>query len=291
MEEVVERLDDLLRLALAQQAVVDEDARQLVADRLVHEQRRDGGVDAAGERAEHALAARPAARMRSTCSSITAAGVHDGRGAGDLVEEVLQHVLAVRRVHDLGMELDAVELPRVDPRTRRPACARTWRRLARPRAARRPCRGATSRRLLDAAARRRAGRPTMRMSVLPNSPDAGAVDPAAELERQQLRAVTDAERRDAELEDRGVELRRAVGVDRRRPAGEDQRDRVAPPDLVDRRAVRDELRVDARLAHAPRDQLRVLAAEIDDEHGALLRRGLRLQRDDLSRAGNSARPS
>ena len=49
------------------------------------------------------------ARMRSTCSSITAAGVHVGRRAGDAVEEVLQHLLAVRRVHDLGVELDAVE--------------------------------------------------------------------------------------------------------------------------------------------------------------------------------------
>ena len=59
-EVLAERLDDLLRLVLAQQAVVDEDARELVADRLVHEQRGDGGVDAAGERAEHALARRPA---------------------------------------------------------------------------------------------------------------------------------------------------------------------------------------------------------------------------------------
>ena len=57
MEVAAERLDDLLRLVLAQQAVVDEDAGELVADRLVDEQRRDGGVDAARERAEHALAA------------------------------------------------------------------------------------------------------------------------------------------------------------------------------------------------------------------------------------------
>ena len=47
-----------------------------------------------------------------TCSSITAAGVHVGRYAGDAVEEVLEHLLAVRRVHDLGVELDAVEAPR-----------------------------------------------------------------------------------------------------------------------------------------------------------------------------------
>ena len=52
-----EVLLDLLGLALAQQPVVDEDAGQLVADRLLHQGRCDGGVDAAGERAEDAVLA------------------------------------------------------------------------------------------------------------------------------------------------------------------------------------------------------------------------------------------
>jgi hypothetical protein len=45
----------------------------------------------------------------------------------------------------------------------------------------------------------------------------------------------------------------------------------------------DELGVDAALAHAARDQLRVLAAEVDDEDGTLF--GCRLgdgERDDLA---------
>ena len=78
MEVAAEGLDDLLGLVLAQQAVVDEDARQLVADRLVDEQRRDGRVDAAGERAQRRARDPTCARIRSTCSSITAAGVHVG---------------------------------------------------------------------------------------------------------------------------------------------------------------------------------------------------------------------
>ena len=46
--------------------------------------------------------------------------------------------------------------------------------------------------------------------------------------------------------------------------------------------MRDELRVDAALAHAPRDQLRVLPAEIQNEHRPLLRPGLAdRKRDDL----------
>ena len=55
--------------------------------------------------------------------------------------------------------------------------------------------------------------------------------------------------------------------------------------------MRDELRVDPRLANAARDQLRVLAAEVDDEHGPLLGERFRAQRNDLSSGGNSARPS
>ena len=54
---VAEGGDDLLALVLAHQAVVDEHAGELIADRAVHEQRRDRGVDAAGEPADHAALA------------------------------------------------------------------------------------------------------------------------------------------------------------------------------------------------------------------------------------------
>ena len=110
VEVLAERLDDLLRLVLAQQSVVDEDARELVADRLVHEQRRDRGVDAAGERAEHALRA----DLRADALDLLLDHRRRrprGRRLGDLVEEVLQQLHPVRRVHDLGVELHAVQRP------------------------------------------------------------------------------------------------------------------------------------------------------------------------------------
>ena len=52
LELVAERGDDLLALVLAHEAVVDEHARQLVADRAVDEQRRDARVDAARQAAD-----------------------------------------------------------------------------------------------------------------------------------------------------------------------------------------------------------------------------------------------
>ena len=111
---------------------------------------------------------------------------------------------------------------------------------------------------------------------------ARALDGAAEVARHQLHAVADAERRDPEREDLRVEVGRAVRVHGGRAAREDERCGVARRDLRRREPVPHELRVDPRLAHAPRDQLAVLPAEIDDEDRAVFRRGLgRRERDDL----------
>ena len=87
VEMLAERLHDLCRLVLAQEAVVDEDAGQLVADRA-------GGRAAPRPpsrrrpRARRAPRCEPTcARIRSTCSSMTAVAVPRGieprpRGAG-----------------------------------------------------------------------------------------------------------------------------------------------------------------------------------------------------------------
>ena len=123
---------------------------------------------------------------------------------------------------------------------------------------------------------------------------ARALDGAAEVARHELHAVADAERRDPEREDLGVEIRRAVGVHGGGAAGEDQRRRVPSRDLRGRQPVSDELRVDPRLAHAARDQLAVLPPEVDDEDRTFLRRGLgSRERNDLrhQRRGSSGRPS
>ena len=67
---------DLLALVLAHDAVVDEHAGQLVADRRVHEQRRDGRVDAAAQAADDLARRRPARGSAAICSSTIDAAVH-----------------------------------------------------------------------------------------------------------------------------------------------------------------------------------------------------------------------
>ena len=173
MEVPLEGLDHLRRLVLAHQAVVDVDAGELVADRLVDEQRGDRGVDPARERAEDALLADLGA---DALDLLLDHGRRrpGGPRAGDAVEEVLQHLLAVRRVHDLGVELDAVEaaLRRLEGGDRRRLGAAGDGR--RPRAARSRSRGGSSSRSAPPGGPRRARRPRG-TTVLPNSPR-GALD-------------------------------------------------------------------------------------------------------------------
>ena len=123
VEVVAEGGDHLLALVLAHQTVVDEHAGQAVADRLVDEQRGDARVDAAGQRAERA------AVTDLLADALDLLLDHRARapgavGAADVDQEVAQHLLAVRRVHDLRVELDAVDaalgrLDRGDRRRRR----------------------------------------------------------------------------------------------------------------------------------------------------------------------------
>ena len=62
-----------------------------------------------------------------------------------------------------------------------------------------------------------------------------------------------------------VQLRRPGRVHRRRAAAQDQALRRAPAHLVDADVVRQQLGEHAELAHAARDQLRVLAAVVEDD--------------------------
>ena len=103
----------------------------------------------------------------------------------------------------------------------------------------------------------------------------GREDVAAELVGHQLRAVADAEDGDAAGPDGRVGPRRVRVVDRVRAARQDDRARAAPLELVVRRVVRQQLRVDVELADAPRDELRELAAEVEDDDGLAVDGGRR----------------
>src|SRR5262249_41297135 len=93
---------------------------------------------------------------------------------------------------------------------------------------------------------------------LPELRDAGRLDRAPQVAGHELHPVADAERRNAELEDLRVDVRSALRIDGSRTSGEHERDGTASQDLVGRQSVAHELREDARLTDAARDQLAVL---------------------------------
>ena len=100
-----------------------------------------------------------------------------------------------------------------------------------------------------------------------------------------LEPVADAEHGNAELEDAGIERRRPRLVHARRTTAQDDARGMLRGDLGGRDRVRHDLAVHAGLAHAASDQLRVLRAEVDDEHGGL--RCLRSRRTPSS-TGNAS---
>ena len=101
----------------AQQAVVDEHAGEPVADGPLHQRRGDRGVDAAGQPADRPAVADLGADPLDLL--VDDVGRRPGRpSAGDVVQEVLEHLLAVLGVQHLGVELHAGQ-PAVDVLERR----------------------------------------------------------------------------------------------------------------------------------------------------------------------------
>ena len=269
-QRVAEARLDLLALARAQQAVVDEEAVQALADRAVEQHRDHRRVDAAGH-AAHDLAIADALAQRGDLRGDEL--VH-GPGAvqpRDLRQEVLEQAPAELGVHDLGVELDAVQLARA-VRHRRERAARRGREHVEAR-----------RELRDQVAvahpdRARAGHAVeqrirgvraheLRAPVLAaRLVSRRGLDATAERLHQELQPVADPEHGHALREQLRVELRRVLGEHARGSAGQHDgagRELAHALDLDPRR---DDLAVDVQLADPPRDELCELRAVVDDDY-------------------------
>ena len=98
----------LIALAEPQQAVVDEDAGELVADGAVEQGGDHAGIDAAGESEQHLVGADLGADAGDAVFDDVARGPEPS-AAADVVDEALDDALALAGVGDLGVELHAVE--------------------------------------------------------------------------------------------------------------------------------------------------------------------------------------
>ena len=266
---LAERLDDLLGLVMPEEAVVDEDARQIVADGPVDEHRRRRGIDPAGEPADGPrlsdLVPYPLDRVGNDVDRRPL-----GPAAAGLEEEVLEDLHPVLRVPDLGMELDpeTALLPVFErddgDRGRLGGDLEAFREgedgvsVARPGLLLVGRAGEEALVALD---------DQVGAAVLPDldGPHLPALD-----ERHELHPVTDAEHRNSEVEEVRLHARSALLVDAVGTAREDDALGVLGPYLLYGRVIRDHLRVDAAFPDAARDQLRVLPSEVEyQDHGSL----------------------
>ena len=101
---------DLLGFPLPQQTMIDKDAGQLATDCALHQSRRHSGVDAAREPADDVLA--PDLLLDGHYGFLDDIGRSPIRSAAsDVVQEMLQDLLAMFGVHYLRVPLDAGKAP------------------------------------------------------------------------------------------------------------------------------------------------------------------------------------
>ncbi len=261
---------DLLALALAHQAVVDVHAGEPVADRPLDERGGHGRVDTAGQAADRVPAVTDLAldRLHLLLDDVDH---RPGRAAArDLQQEVLEHLLPVLGVHDLGVPLDASQaavdrFEGGDRRHRRGGeYVEAGRRSGHGVAVGHP-HGVLGR---DLGEQRPGDAHDHRCPAVLARTRVGHGPP--ERLRHQLEPVAHAEDRHPRREDRGVDARGALGVDRRRPPGEDDRLRLPRQHLGHRHGVGHDLGVDPRLADPAGDQLGVLRPEVDHQDQIVL---------------------
>ena len=274
----------LFALTRPQQTVVDEHTRQPVADGALNQGRGHRGIHSPGQ---------PADRM-----CVTDLGPHRldqglgdvGRGpgrpdTGEIVQEPAEHLLAVRAVHHLGVVLHAGESAGA-------VLERGHRRTGTVGDHLEALRGLGDRVAVTHPHRLSARKSRMQLAAkhiqlgtaVFTGPRAG--HGTAEGLRHGLEAVADAEHRNPQVEQSGVELRSTVGVDAGRPTGEHDGLRVLGLDLGHPRGVRDDLGEHPCLTDPPRDQLGVLGTEVDHQDGPWGSRVVRrLHRDSLSPPG------
>src|SRR5882724_2735772 len=270
LEGITEGVDDRLGFPFAEEPVVDEDARELVADGAVDEHGGHCRVDAPREGTQHPLSVHLGAdRLHRGVdeASHRPGATHTANG-----EEVVEDLLPLGSVDDLRMELDGVE-PAVPVLHRRHRAVRGLRerreapgRAENGVAVAHPDGHAPGLLRLDAL--EQPARPLERNLGLAVLAPLGGDHVAAQEVAHRLHAVADTEDGHARVEERLRRQRCAVVVDTRGAPGEDDA-LVAPrQDLLDRVRAREDLGVYGHFADPASDQLSVLPAEIENRDRA-----------------------
>ena len=253
---------DLGELVFAEDAVVDEDAGQAIADRLRDQDCGYGGVDAAREPADGvAFADLGLDALDGGLNEVFGGPV--GLGAAEVEDKVAEQFHALAGVGDLGVELDGPDFFLfVGDAGYGVGC------LGNERKAGREHGGIVAVGHPDVHGGGEAGEEwsladegDFGVAVLAVG---GAFDASAQVVGDELEAVADAEDGDAEGEDGGVGGGRVGVVDRAGAAREDDAEGVEGFDLVKWDGAREDNGEDVELADAACDELGVLRTKVED---------------------------
>ena len=260
-----EDLLHLLGFALAEQPVVDEHAGHLASNRTGAEGRHHGGIHAAGERQDHAVLAHGRTELvRHGLDQV----VHGPRclEAADVEQEVLEQLLAVLGVLDLGMELCGVDATLGVLHSGDRAHGGAGRHGKTLGHARDGIAVAHPHGLLE-----RGGVEQRALAVSLDGggavlADLGVAHLAAERNGGHLVAVAKSQDGQTEVVDGRINRRGILGVHGRGAAGKNQRGGRHLTHLVGRDVARDNLRIHMQVAHATGDELRILRAKVEYQY-------------------------
>ena len=274
---LAEQAHYLVGLALAHQTVVDEDAGQLLADRLMDQNGGDRRIDPARQPADHPvethllldLEDHLGLEMRHRPVALAAA---------DFQGEIAQEPRTIGRVDHLHVELGGIELPRLvgDGGKGRAFAGgdhlEAWRNGGDPIAVTHPNLVALAH--IPYAVEQRIGGLDLDEG-LAEFAVVRAFDLATQLGAHGLLAVADAEDGKPALEHPLGRAGRRLVMHRGRASRQDDALEPRPVQCLFSRLERHDLRIDPGLADAPGDELCDLGAEVDDQdtvlHGGRLR--------------------
>ena len=267
VEVPLERLHHLVGFTGAKESRIDEDAGQVLPDRLVDQQRGHGRVDPARQPADGpALSDLQPDAFDRPLDHVGRSPL--GQQPARVVQEPLENLEPPKGVRHLGVELHSEE----------PASLILHGRHGRGCRPRRHPKGGWG-----VGHRVRVTHPDgfLGREVLEQHPpskelhgraavlaQAGWFDPSTQRLGHRLLPVADAQHRSAEVEQTGVDCRSPRLIDRCGAARQDQTGRAARLQLCERCVERNDLGVDVALANSPRDQLGILRAEVDHQHGS-----------------------
>ena len=284
-----EHLAHGFRLVLAHKAVVDIHARQPLADGAGNQRRGDGGIHAAGKTQQHLALG---ANLRADGGDgLVDEGAHRpvAHAAADIVQEVGQHALALLAVRHLGVELHGIDaLFGVGHRAEGAVFAvrdgfEALRRVRHMVGVAHPRDGLGLHAREQGAFHVKAYRHAAVLALC------RALHRAAEGVGGNLHPIADAQHRNAQLVNPGIDARRVLVEHGRRAAGENHAHRLLRAQLVERSRIGNHLAEDLRLAHAAGDKLGILRAKVHNDDALYVLHGCPPSKSGFAHCGDAAR--